>query len=169
MSRSDAARRIARCLAARRFKGHWDLPAILNDAESVAFELETTAPVHAKSSSIGYMAVKRIAIGRQFNQSVRSITTRKIDRRCQRPDFRQVQIKLKDLIDPGAPPSEAVPGWLDYQDWLSRHDARRRGIAEALAMGSTTSEVADQYGVSEGRISQMRRGYMQDWQQFQTV
>jgi transposase-like protein len=47
------------------------------------------------------------------------------------------------------------------------YDARKRGIAEALALGSTTGETARHYGVSDGRISQMRREFERDWNTFQ--
>ena len=75
LSRSDRARRIARCLARREFRGQWDLETLMSDAESVAFELEATAPPDVKATSIGFMAVKRVKVGRQFRQSIRSITT----------------------------------------------------------------------------------------------
>jgi DNA-binding NarL/FixJ family response regulator len=139
----------------------------MNDAESVAFELEETAPPHVKPASIGYMAVRRVGIGRQFRQSIRSVTTRKMDKRCKRPTVRQVHVHLHDVAAVDAPPSEAVPGWMDYQEWLSRLNDRRRAIAEALSVGSTTTEVAREFGLSLGRISQMRREFMRDWDKFQ--
>ena len=145
------------------------MKALLNDAESVAFELDATTPPHVTPASIAYMAVKRVGIGRQFKQSIRSITTGKTDKRSKRPTFQQVHIHLHDVAAVDAPPSEAVPGWIDYNDWLSRYDARKREIAEALSLGSTTGEVAQQYDVSDGRISQMRREFKRDWEKFQHV
>ena len=166
-TRSESARKIARSVAFSRFRNHWDLPAILNDAESVAFELEATAPPDVKPTCIAVMAVKRIRIGRQFRQSIRSVTTGRMDKRSKRPDFQQVHIDLHDIAAVDAPPSESVPGWMDYKVWLSRYDHRKRGIAECLAVGGTTQEVARQFGVSDGRISQMRREFKRDWERFQ--
>lgn len=167
MHRSETARRVARCLATRRFQGHWDLPAILNDVESVAWELEVTAPPHVRPTSIAFVAVKRIRVGRQFKQSIRSITSEKIDKRSKRPEFQQAQ--LHDIAAVDALPSESVPGWIDYQVWLASYDERKRGIAEALSLGGTTQEVARQFDVSQGRISQMRREFKRDWEQFKGV
>ena len=166
-TRSESARKIARTVAFHRFRGHWDLPAILNDAESVAFELEAMAPPGVKPTCIAVVAVKRIRIGRQFKQSIRSVTTGRKDKRSKRPDFQQVHIDLHDIAAVDAPPSESVPGWMDYGVWLSRYDHRKRGVAEALAVGGTTQEVARQFDVSNGRISQMRREFKRDWEQFQ--
>lgn len=166
-TRSESARKIARSVAFSRFRNHWDLPAILNDAESVAFELEATAPPDVKPTCIAVMAVKRIRIGRQFRQSIRSVTTGRMDKRSKRPDFQQVHIDLHDIAAVDAPPSESVPGWMDYIVWLNRYDNRKRGIAECLAVGGTTQEVARQFDVSNGRISQMRREFKRDWERFQ--
>jgi hypothetical protein len=168
-TRSESARQIARSIAYHRFRNHWDLRAILNDCESVAWQLEATAPPHVTPTSIAFIAVKRIRIGRQFKQSIRSITTSRRDKRSKRPDFQQVQIDLHDIAAVDAPPSESVPAWIDFKVWLSRYDDRKRGIAECLAVGGTTQEVARQFGVSDGRISQMRREFMRDWERFQAV
>ena len=138
LSRSDRARRIARCIGLRQFRGQWNLTELLNDCESVAFELELTAPPQATAASIGFLAAKRVKIGRQFRQSIRSISTGKIDKRSKRPHFQQVDLDLNDIADVGAPPSESVPGWIDYQEWLRRYDATKRKIAKALAIGETT-------------------------------
>ena len=167
LSRSDRARRIARCIARREFRGRWDLETLMNDAESVAFELEATAPPDVKATAIGFLAAKRVKIGRQFRQSIRSITTGKADRRSKRPHFQQVDLDLNEIADVGTPPSLSVPGWMDYQVWIRRLGAKRRKIANALSMGESTSSVARMAGVSDGRISQMRREFMLDWNKFQ--
>ena len=171
LSRSELARKIARYIAFKRFRGHWDRASLLSDAESVAFELEAMAPPHVTAGCIGFMAVKRVGVGRQFNESVRSITTSKYDKRSKRPkNLRQIHVHLCDVAAVDAAPSESVPGWLDYQEWLKQYGrSRKRKIAEALAIGTKTQEVARQYGVSDGRISQMRREFQADWNKFQHV
>ena len=158
-TRSDRARRIARSLGYRRFRRRWNLIPLLNDCESVAWQLERTALPHVTPASIAWMAVRRVGVGRQFKQSIRSVNAGRIDRRSKRPKFRQVHVNLQDVAAVDAPPSETVPGWMDYNTWLAAYDSRKRGIAEALAVGGKTHEVAQQYGVTEGRISQMRREF----------
>jgi hypothetical protein len=167
-SRSDIVRKMARSLGRRRFHGCWNLIPLLNDCESVGWELERTAPPHVTAGCIAWQAVRRGAIGRQFKQSIRSLNAVRIDRRSKRPKFRQVHIRLQDVADVDAPPSETVPGWMDYKTWLANYDARKRSIAEALAVGGKTKEVARQFDVTEGRISQMRREFARDWAQFQS-
>lgn len=54
----------------------------------------------------------------------------------------------------------------DFPTWLARLPRRDRKIAQALAVGGTTSEVANQFRVSPGRISQLRRELHQSWQEF---
>jgi hypothetical protein len=167
-SRSELARRIARAIGLRTFKGHPDRAALLNDCESSAWELEQRAPPRVTPACIAWMAVKRVRVGRQFKESVRSITTSRFDKRSKRPkNLRQIQIHLHDIASVEQPPSLVAPGWLDYGEWLSRLDARKRAIAEALAAGGKTGEVAAEFGVSPGRIAQMRREFEKDWAEFQ--
>ncbi len=46
---------------------------------------------------------------------------------------------------------------LDFPAWLGTLNRRNRRIAEILAMGHSTSQVAKRFDVSAGRISQLRR------------
>jgi hypothetical protein len=55
---------------------------------------------------------------------------------------------------------------LDFPRWLSTWDDRRRRIALAMASGEKTSALADQFGCTWGRVSQMRREYHLSWQRF---
>src|SRR4051812_43145507 len=43
---------------------------------------------------------------------------------------------------------------------------RRRRITEDLLMGERTMDVAGRHGLSQGRISQLRRELMHDWRRF---
>lgn len=66
-----------------------------------------------------------------------------------------------------AGPAELAAWRLDFGDWLASLPSRSRAIAETLATGETTKEVAQQFGVSPGRISQVRRELHEAWCQFQ--
>jgi RNA polymerase sigma factor (sigma-70 family) len=55
----------------------------------------------------------------------------------------------------------------DFPDWLDSLPARDRQIAQELAVGHGTSDVAKRFGVSPGRISQLRREMHQSWSEFQ--
>jgi hypothetical protein len=65
-----------------------------------------------------------------------------------------------------SPPDETVCFKLDFAAWLASLTARNRSIAQDLMVGGRTIDVADKYGVSAGRISQMRREFCQDWLTF---
>jgi hypothetical protein len=61
------------------------------------------------------------------------------------------------------PPDEAAAFRVDFPDWLATHTDRDRGLIRDLAAGERPTDVAQRYGLSCGRISQLRRTYEQDW------
>ena len=54
----------------------------------------------------------------------------------------------------------------DFPGWLDTLSPQKRQIAEKLAVGDTTSEIAQKCKVSPGRISQIRRELENSWQEF---
>lgn len=54
----------------------------------------------------------------------------------------------------------------DFADWLDDLPGRDRRIAEFLAIGNGTSEAAQAFQVSPGRISQLRREFVDSWRDF---
>jgi hypothetical protein len=63
-------------------------------------------------------------------------------------------------------PAEVVRVRVDFSDWLRRLPRRNRRIAQFLALGNRTSEAARKFGVSEGRVSQLRRELHKNWHEF---
>ena len=61
---------------------------------------------------------------------------------------------------------EIVAFRCDFADWLSSLKRRDRRIAETLALGHRTRDVARKYKVSEGRVSQLRRELAESWHDF---
>ena len=85
------------------------------------------------------------------------------------PDFSTLSGNPLDeaLIDNRqTPPDEQAAFRIDFPAWLSRFDSRRRAILTDMAMGHRTNELADEYGVGAGRISQMRAEAAEDWECF---
>jgi DNA-binding NarL/FixJ family response regulator len=68
--------------------------------------------------------------------------------------------------DTRTPVPDQVAFRIDFPVWLQSQTKRNRRIAEALALGHTTGEVARQFKVSAGRVSQLRRQFCQSWQGF---
>ena len=69
--------------------------------------------------------------------------------------------------DRHAGPAETAAARIDIGDWMGTLPSRDRQIAESLAVGERTGDVARQFGLSQGRISQKRREYLESWQTFQ--
>ena len=65
-----------------------------------------------------------------------------------------------------SPVPEIVAFRCDFSDWLASLPRRDCHIAESLAVGNRTSEVAKQFDVSEGRVSQLRREFAESWRTF---
>jgi len=56
---------------------------------------------------------------------------------------------------------------IDFGHWLSTFRRRDRRIIAALGSGSRNSAVAQSFGISEGRVSQLRRQFERQWMSFQ--
>jgi hypothetical protein len=56
---------------------------------------------------------------------------------------------------------------VDFRVWLGQWPQRQRRIINSLAAGHSTKDVAHLFGISEPRISQLRREYQHSWEQFQ--
>jgi hypothetical protein len=54
----------------------------------------------------------------------------------------------------------------DFPAWLNTLRRRDRRIAETLALGHSTSQVAKRFDVSPGRVSQLRRELAGSWREF---
>ena len=56
---------------------------------------------------------------------------------------------------------------VDFDHWFSMFTRRDQKIITALASGERTKAVADRFGISPARVSQLRRRYEQQWLVFQ--
>ena len=55
---------------------------------------------------------------------------------------------------------------VDFKDWLKQLSRRDRRIAQYLSLGHRTLDAASKFGVSQGRISQLRRELALNWKRF---
>lgn len=134
------------------FATHPDREAMIADAISEAW-LALLAKPDAPPSSIAWFAARRVKVGRQFQESTRSLTGPNPRRRC-KPirDAADVAALFRD----GANPARIVALRLDFREWFGRLSPRKQRIVNALAMGESTTEVAERFGLSLGRVSQIR-------------
>ncbi len=73
------------------------------------------------------------------------------------------------LEDRRAGPAETAAARIDVASWLRSLARRQRRIAESLARGEATASVARIFGLTPGRVSQLRRELKADWEAFQGV
>ena len=69
--------------------------------------------------------------------------------------------------DRHATPADIAAARIDVAAWFRTMSDGHRRIAEALAMGDTTHEVARLFGLSAARVSQMRGLLKASWERFQ--
>jgi DNA-directed RNA polymerase specialized sigma24 family protein len=68
--------------------------------------------------------------------------------------------------DTRTPVPEQAAFRLDYPRWRAGFRPRTRAVLDALAGGGRTGEVARRFGLSQGRVSQLRRQFADNWRQF---
>jgi hypothetical protein len=71
------------------------------------------------------------------------------------------------VLDKRASVPDQVAAKLDVGAWWATLARRTKRIAQDLALGCSTSQVAAKHGLSPGRISQLRRSLELSWAQFQ--
>jgi hypothetical protein len=64
------------------------------------------------------------------------------------------------------PPDEQCAFRIDFPAWRATHAERDRRLLDDLMLGERTLEVAGKYGLSPGRVSQLRRELHDDWEFF---
>ena len=69
--------------------------------------------------------------------------------------------------DRRAGPAETAAARIDFGLWLQSLSNRNRRIAEMLASGEKTGVVARRFGLTAGRISQLRTLFERSWQRLQ--
>jgi hypothetical protein len=65
-----------------------------------------------------------------------------------------------------SPVVEQVCFRLDFPSWRASRTERDRRVLDDLMVGERTSDVAGKYGLSPGRVSQLRREFLTDWHRY---
>jgi hypothetical protein len=74
------------------------------------------------------------------------------------------QEALKDNTQTPVPDAAAFR--IDFPEWLEAHGERDRRLIEDMAVGERGTRLARKYGLSEGRITQKRAEFREDWQHY---
>jgi hypothetical protein len=120
-------------------------------------------------------AVAQVRVGRQISGSLnsndissayaqkrRSLRLARLDRF----DTREGGWQEVLVEDERTPILTQVAFRIDFPRWLDTLSARDREVAEALAEGGSTTDVAKRFGLTLGRISQIRRKLEKSWLEF---
>ena len=71
------------------------------------------------------------------------------------------------VADRKVPIPDTVAFRVDFAEWLRSQGRRDRKIIAAFIRGERTMTVAGRFGITEGRVSQLRRKYERAWRLFQ--
>jgi DNA-directed RNA polymerase specialized sigma24 family protein len=101
-------------------------------------------------------------VGSEYCQSRHGIIVNSLHGRDDLGDWRETLVE-----DKHSTPAQLAAMRCDFAAWLSSLPCRSRRLAERLAMGETTSGAASLFGISRGRVSQLRRELCRAWYAFQ--
>lgn len=85
------------------------------------------------------------------------------------PDFATESTNpLQDALTDNtqSPIPDQVQFRCDFPAWLTTHTHRNRQLIHEMAMNARTTDLANRFHLSQSRISQLRREFQDDWQQF---
>jgi len=71
------------------------------------------------------------------------------------------------IADRKAPIPDLAAFRIDFARWLKGLTRRDQRVIAAFVSGERTWTVAERFGVSEARVSQLRRKYEREWRVFQ--
>jgi hypothetical protein len=90
------------------------------------------------------------------------------ERRTASPHGQELQDAYEERLRDNTitPVVDQVQFRIDFPAWLATWPERDRQLIEALGLGERTLALAEQFGLTPGRISQKRREYHGDWERF---
>lgn len=147
-------------MAKRVFKGRWDVDEQIADVIHEAWIAWQKRPSETPSS-LAHYAVLHVQCGRHFRQSTRSCEgpTRRWQKRPQRAPCDPLNMLAND----GGDPAEIGGFRIDFVAWFGNLTAREQAFVEAIVSGDTGLELAEKFGLSPGRVSQIRRELFTGW------
>jgi hypothetical protein len=120
-------------------------------------------------------AIKQVRAGRRvggrlnvqdissaYAQRKKDIKIERLDRFDSKKGFWQEVI----VEDDRTPVLDQVSFRIDFPIWLDTLPPRDRQIAQSLAEGESTTDVARRFGLTLGRVSQLRRRFEKSWLAF---
>lgn len=101
-------------------------------------------------------------VSSEYCQTRKGISLHSLDTDDETSGWREVLVE-----DRQAGLAEIAAVRIDFAQWLKTLPRRSRRLAQRLAAGETTSNAAQQFGISPGRVSQLRAELRRAWHAFQ--
>ena len=122
----------------------------------------------ARFAAAQYRAGRRVGNRLNVNEVMSRYAQRRRGFRVERLDKFDMEQGWKEVFveDRSCTPAELAASRIDFDEWLRGLSAKRRRIAATLAAGESTIGAARKFGLSPGRISQLRRELDEDWRAF---
>jgi hypothetical protein len=98
-----------------------------------------------------------------YAQRLKHIKVESLDHRDKDDQNEWCEVLVEDKT---AGPFDIVRTKLDFDAWLHSLPRRDRKVAQFLSLGNRTSEAAVKFGLSQGRISQLRRSLEKSFHDF---
>jgi hypothetical protein len=98
-----------------------------------------------------------------YAQRLKSFKVESLDHRQKDDENAWCEVLVEDKT---AGPFDIVRTKLDFDAWLHSLPRRDRKVAQFLSLGNRTADAARKFGVSDGRISQLRRSLKDSWTDF---
>jgi len=102
-------------------------------------------------------------VSSQYCQKRKGVTVTRLDR-WDDQDQEWTQLAVEDRH---ATPADLAALRIDFREFLRSLSRRNREIALELAKQHATNWIAEQFAISAGRVSQLRRELWEAWQRFQ--
>ena len=130
----------------------------------------------AYPTPLAQYAIRQVRAGRRVgtNLNVRDVSSRYAQRVKsftveQLGEFDEQQGEWREALieDRQAGPAETAAARIDVADWFKSLGRNKRKIAKSLARGEATGTVARLFGLTAGRVSQLRQELKRSWDLFQ--
>lgn len=155
----------ARKFAIRLFAGEANEDDRVADTIRLAWQFARTAGPTATVGSCVRYAVTRAKSVRMLGMSVRSIDHPRNSNEVSREHL-DVSDLFSGIYRERDDPAVIVQVRLDFADWLESLSPLQVTVVRLLVNGERPSDVAKAAGVSAGRVSQLRRELLANWNEF---
>jgi len=161
----------------RRKGRRGDFNDVIQELSGFALQMYNSLIKRGKGAEVFYtplmqFAIKRYREGRRFvgsnTKDILADQTQILGRSdtCQLSQFDEEQDTWDFMADRKGRVVDAVQVKIDYEAWHTSLSPKDQSIVTDLSYGYTTNEVSRKYGVSAGLISQYRKRYYKDWNDF---